>query len=106
MALTKNVICDVIRAYKSFNKFFKFFDAASVMKTSVSSHKLAAVIISPFIMVAAAARRSYVSTMRLAICFRSSNAKTMGLCLKVCPSEKDKIRLGHSPSIEFLIVES
>ena len=76
----------MIEAYKSFNKFFKFFDAASVMKASVCSHKLAAVTIFPLTMVAAVARRSYVSIKRLAICFWSSNAKNMGLCLKVYPS--------------------
>ena len=37
-------------------------------------------------MVAAVARRSYVSIKRLTICFWSSNAKNMGLCLKVYPS--------------------
>ena len=36
-------------------------------------------------MVAAAARHSYIFTMRLANCFWSSNAKNMGLCLKLCP---------------------
>ena len=79
------VICDVIEANNSFNKFFKVFDVASFMKASVYSHKLAAVTIFPLTMVATAARRSYVFTMRLAICFRSSNAKNVALCLKVCP---------------------
>ena len=86
VALTKNVMCELIEAYKSFNKFFKFFDAASVMKALVCSRKLAALTIFPLTMVAAAASCSYVSTMRLAICFRSLNAKNMSLCVKVCPS--------------------
>ena len=82
----------------------RFFATLSDMKASICSHKAFAVRSIPVKAEAAAARRSQVSTISFVTCSLSSQQKNEGRKQNFCLSQKFNIKLGHSPSVEFLVV--